>query len=110
MVSNLVMSSSQMNYDSPSFPDDSSENFTTRTSVLNKVSQASDNMHPDIVLLLQESTTDPRLYQLPDPALLPHFSMFEQGTAVKAHTLMRVQTFGGDLVIGVFSPHGVAQR
>ncbi|HIH8969071.1 TPA: LTA synthase family protein [Serratia marcescens] len=103
VVSNLVMSSSQMNYDSPSFPDDSSENFTTRTSVLNKVSQASDNMHPDIVLLLQESTTDPRLYQLPDPALLPHFSMFEQGTAVKAHTLMRVQTFGGGTWLSEFS-------
>lgn len=103
VVSNLVMSGSQTHYDPPSFADDGAQDFTTRAAALNRVPQVSASVHPDIVLLLQESTTDPRLYQLPVPAMLPRFSMFEQGRAVKAHTLMRVQTFGGGTWLSEFA-------
>ncbi|ELH8609674.1 LTA synthase family protein [Enterobacter asburiae] len=103
VVSNLVMSGSQTHYTPPSFADDSAQDFLSRAATLSKVPQYSAIEHPDIVLLLQESTTDPRLYKLPIPSLLPHFSMFERGKAVKAHTLMRVQTFGGGTWLSEFA-------
>ncbi|WP_369790772.1 LTA synthase family protein [Rouxiella sp. WC2420] len=102
VLSNLVMSGSKARYDSPSFAD-SAEYFTFSATALGKKTQSSAGVHPDIVLLLQESTVDPTLYKLPDPTLLPRFSMFEQGEAVKAHTLMRVQTFGGGTWLSEFS-------
>jgi hypothetical protein len=94
VVSNLVMSARQAYYDSPTFPGGSSAYFKNR-SAERPVSGHSGSVHPDIILLLQESTTDPRLYRLPAPAVLPHFSMFDHDWHVKAHSWMRVQTFGG---------------
>ncbi|MBP2171376.1 phosphoglycerol transferase MdoB-like AlkP superfamily enzyme [Erwinia toletana] len=103
VVSNLVMSARQLHYHPPSFTEETAQYFTTRAAALNRAPQASASEHPDIVLLLQESTADPRLYKLPAPARLPHFSMFEPGPAVKAHTHMRVQTFGGGTWLSEFS-------
>ncbi|WP_426739641.1 LTA synthase family protein [Enterobacter cloacae complex sp. 379A2] len=103
VVSNLVMSSSQTDYDPPYFSDDREGDFITRAAVLHRETKAASSLYPDIVLLLQESTTDPRLYQVPTPALLPHLSMFEQGNAVKAQTLLRVQTFGGGTWLSEFA-------
>lgn len=80
-----------------------SQEFVSRAAALNNKTTASASVRPDIVLLLQESTVDPRLYKVPDPKLLPHFSMFEQDSKVKAHTLMRVQTFGGGTWLSEFA-------
>ncbi|MGV3345574.1 sulfatase-like hydrolase/transferase [Enterobacteriaceae bacterium LUAb1] len=105
VVSNLVMSGSKTHYDPPAFPSGSSHRFIQRAAALNKASRLTVSTHPDIVLLLQESTVDPHLYQLPaaSSALLPHFSMFAQPEQVKAHTLMRVQTYGGGTWLSEFA-------
>nr|CAC9205408.1 Uncharacterised protein [Providencia rettgeri] len=52
---------------------------------------------PDIVLLLQESTVDPHIYDLPEGTKLPDLFMFQQDSGVSAHSQMRVQTFGEEL-------------
>ncbi|WP_439070504.1 LTA synthase family protein (plasmid) [Serratia nevei] len=104
VVSNLVMSSRQARFISPTFPTYSSDDFKKRSEQqgIHTTSHVAGNP-PDIVLLLQESTADPRLYRLPDPTLLPHFSMFESGGNVKAHTPLRVQTFGGGTWLSEFA-------
>ncbi|AIR64428.1 LTA synthase family protein [Cedecea neteri] len=103
VLSNLALSGIQTQYDAPTFPQATSLEFASRAAALNNKTTASASVKPDIVLLLQESTVDPRLYKVPDPKLLPHFSMFEQDSKVKAHTLMRVQTFGGGTWLSEFA-------
>ncbi|GFN47439.1 sulfatase domain-containing hypothetical protein [Candidatus Regiella insecticola] len=103
VVSNLVMSSRAAHYTAPSFSEETSSYFKTHAATLNRSQPNIDSKKPDIVLLLQESTTDPRLYQLPNPMLLPHLTMFEQDSNVKAHSLMRVHTFGGGTWLSEFT-------
>ncbi|ATF95017.1 Phosphoglycerol transferase and related proteins, alkaline phosphatase superfamily [Cedecea neteri] len=103
VLSNLALSGIQTQYDAPTFPQATSLEFASRAAALNNKTAASASVKPDIVLLLQESTVDPRLYKVPDPKLLPHFSMFEQDSKVKAHTPMRVQTFGGGTWLSEFA-------
>ena len=103
VVSNLVMSARQVVYTSPAFPAYASHDFTARAALSSSASEPGPSVHPDIVMLLQESTTDPLLYRVPRPALLPHLAMFEQDAHVKAHTLMRVQTFGGGTWLSEFA-------
>ncbi|WP_424013045.1 LTA synthase family protein [Hafnia paralvei] len=102
VVSNLVMSASEVEYEPPSFNSESSAYFKQQAAALN-LPLANHSQHQDIIVLLQESTVDPRLYSLPDPKLLPRFTMFEQGGNVKAHTPMRVQTFGGGTWLSEFA-------
>lgn len=103
VLSNLAMSGIQTIYDSPTFPEESDQEFITRAAALNKAQPTPNAVRPDIVLLLQESTVDPRLYQVPTPAVLPHLAMFDQDSKVKAHSLMRVQTFGGGTWLSEFA-------
>lgn len=105
VVSNLVMSGRQVHFVPPTFPAYSANDFKTRMAHrLPPLSPViATGTPPDIVLLLQESTTAPHLYRLPSPALLPHFDMFGSGGNVKAHTPLRVQTFGGGTWLSEFA-------
>lgn len=103
VLSNLAMSGIQTIYDSPTFPEEPAQEFITRAAALNKVQPTPNGVRPDIVLLLQESTVDPRLYKVPTPGVLPHLAMFDQDSKVKAHSLMRVQTFGGGTWLSEFA-------
>ena len=103
VVSNLVMSGRQARFSAPAFPMYSSDAFKTSAARVVEPLRHGGRIPPDIVLLLQESTTDPRLYRLPAPASLPHFAMFESDTHVKAHTALRVQTFGGGTWLSEFA-------
>ncbi|MCI5850141.1 MAG: LTA synthase family protein [Sutterellaceae bacterium] len=58
---------------------------------------------PDVILMLQESTTDPRIYELKDGWQLPDLSVFDDRTAEKASGPLRVHTFGGGTWISEFS-------
>lgn len=57
---------------------------------------------PDVVVWLQESTLDPRLYRL-DGARLPPLSMFASDRSTRAQGLLRVHTFGGKTWLSEFS-------
>ncbi|WP_423775534.1 LTA synthase family protein [Cedecea davisae] len=103
VLSNLAMSGIQTIYDSPTFPEEPAQEFITRAAALNKAQPTPNGVRPDIVLLLQESTVDPRLYKVPTPGVLPHLAMFDQDSKVKAHSLMRVQTFGGGTWLSEFA-------
>lgn len=102
VVSNLVMSASEVGYEPPTFSGETAEYFKQRAAALN-LHAASNSQHPDIIVLLQESTVDPRLYSVPDPKMMPSLTMFEHGGNVKAHTPMRVQTFGGGTWLSEFA-------
>lgn len=102
VVSNLVMSASEVGYEPPTFSGETAEYFKQRAAALN-LHTASNSQHPDIIVLLQESTVDPRLYSVPDPKMMPSLTMFEHGGNVKAHTPMRVQTFGGGTWLSEFA-------
>lgn len=104
VISNLVMSGRATRFISPTFPTYSANDFKTR--LVQQGGHTSSRVAvtpPDIVLLLQESTTDPRLYRVPATVSLPHFAMFEAGGNVKAHTPLRVQTFGGGTWLSEFA-------
>lgn len=53
-----------------------------------------DGQLPDVVLLLQESTMDPRYLKGIDPASLPKLDMFDSTHATQSG-LLRVHTYGG---------------
>jgi hypothetical protein len=57
---------------------------------------------PDIVVWLNESTFDPRGWQLPG-AQLPKLQMFEDSNRTVARGLLRVHTFGGKTWLSEFS-------
>lgn len=57
---------------------------------------------PDIVVWLNESTFDPRHYDLPG-ATLPRLRMFEDSSRTVASGLLRVHTFGGKTWLSEFS-------
>ena len=104
VLSNLVMSSTQIEYQRPQFNTESANYFKEKAAALNLPLSNTDNTtRPDIIVLLQESTVDPHLYNLAESKKLPDLRMFEQTTNVKAHTPMRVQTFGGGTWLSEFT-------
>ncbi|MBS0849773.1 LTA synthase family protein [Citrobacter sp. JGM124] len=105
VLSNLVMSSTQIEYQSPQFSKESAAYFKEKATALNQQSSKAGGTttHPDIIVLLQESTVDPHLYHLTGSQKLPDLKMFEQTGNVKAHTPMRVQTFGGGTWLSEFA-------
>lgn len=104
VLSNLVMSSTQVEYKSPQFNQEPAAYFKDKAATLNLSFSNTDNTtRPDIIVLLQESTVDPRLYRLTGSQKLPDLKMFEQTDNVKAHTPMRVQTFGGGTWLSEFA-------
>lgn len=89
VVANLVMSA-DLRYTSPAAVMHSNEKFpTSPIPVVDKTEQL-----PDIVVLLQESTTNPLYYKGLDPRTLPDMSMFDSPYATVQGPL-RVHTFGG---------------
>ena len=102
-VTNLVMSAQNSTYKSPQFAS-SPDYFTQKAAA---VSLANNKIEitekPDIVLLLQESTVNPNIYDLPVGTKLPELFMFQQDKNVVAHSQMRVQTFGGGTWLSEFS-------
>ncbi len=58
---------------------------------------------PDVVVMLQESTTDPRIYGFRDGWSLPGLPVFLDRTAGKASGPLRVHTFGGGTWLSEFS-------
>ncbi|MBP6121635.1 MULTISPECIES: LTA synthase family protein [Providencia] len=100
-VTNLIMSAQNSTYQSPKFSS-TSDYFTQEAA---KVTLANNGAteKPDIVLLLQESTVNPKIYDLPEGTKLPELFMFQQDAGVIAHSQMRVQTFGGGTWLSEFS-------
>ncbi|MEY0663521.1 LTA synthase family protein [Providencia rettgeri] len=100
-VTNIIMSAQNASYQSPEFAG-SADYFVKKAAAIslenNVVSEK-----PDIVLLLQESTVDPHIYDLPEGTKLPNLFMFQQDNGVSAHSQMRVQTFGGGTWLSEFS-------
>ncbi|RFY41486.1 LTA synthase family protein, partial [Salmonella enterica subsp. enterica serovar Enteritidis] len=58
---------------------------------------------PDIVVLLQESTVNPSIYQFDKNVDLPDLFMFKKDEGVSAQSPLRVQTFGGGTWLSEFS-------
>lgn len=100
-VTNLVMSAQNAKYKSPHFVGDSSY-FEQKAANISLANNAQTEK-PDIVLLLQESTVNPTVYDLPAGTKLPELFMFQQDANLVAHSPMRVQTFGGGTWLSEFS-------
>ncbi|RAW94448.1 MULTISPECIES: LTA synthase family protein [unclassified Photorhabdus] len=100
-VTNMVMSAKDAKYHAPQFGQSSDYFLQQAKNVVLPVSQSV--IKPDVVMLLQESTVTPHIYQLPDDARLPNLYMFQRDSGVSAQSPMRVQTFGGGTWLSEFS-------
>ncbi|MTB67233.1 sulfatase-like hydrolase/transferase [Providencia sp. wls1943] len=100
-VTNLVMTAQNAKYKSPHFVGDASYFEQKAANVALVKNEQTEK--PDILLLLQESTVDPKVYDLPAGTKLPELFMFQQDANMIAHSPMRVQTFGGGTWLSEFS-------
>lgn len=100
-VTNIIMSAKNSSYQSPEFAG-SADYFIEKAATVSLENNTASEK-PDIVLLLQESTVDPHIYDLPEGTKLPNLFMFQQDAGVVAHSQMRVQTFGGGTWLSEFS-------
>jgi len=89
---NLVFSSNIYNYKPPIF-EGGDTIFLEQSSHLVQRQQPR-FQHPDIVVMLQESTVNPALFELPN-AHIPELEMFKHGPFTQAQGLLRVHTYGG---------------
>ena len=89
VVANLIMSA-KLQYNSPAAVMHSDEVFPVETEKALDKTQAL----PDVVVLLQESTTNPLYFKGLDTSTLPDMSMFDSPTATVQGPL-RVHTYGG---------------
>ncbi|GAB1440643.1 hypothetical protein MASR2M36_34280 [Providencia sp.] len=90
-VTNIVMSGQNSSYQSPQFAGNADYFIEKATTVT--LENKAESEKPDIVLLLQESTVNPNIYDLPKGTKLPELFMFQQDNVI-AH-VNAVQTFGG---------------
>ncbi|OCA56534.1 LTA synthase family protein [Photorhabdus namnaonensis] len=100
-VTNMVMSAKDANYHAPQLGQSSDYFLQQAKNVVLPVPQSA--IKPDVVMLLQESTVTPHIYQLPDDIRLPNLYMFQRDSGVSAQSPMRVQTFGGGTWLSEFS-------
>ncbi|MBS9436758.1 LTA synthase family protein [Photorhabdus noenieputensis] len=100
-VTNMVMSAKNAKYHAPQFGQSSDYFLQQAKNVVLPVPQSA--IKPDVVMLLQESTVTPHIYQLPDDIRLPNLYMFQRDSGVSAQSPMRVQTFGGGTWLSEFS-------
>ncbi|MBD2809680.1 sulfatase-like hydrolase/transferase [Xenorhabdus sp. Vera] len=100
-VTNMVMSAMDAQYQPPQFGT-SADYFLQQAKKVTLPEPQSD-VKPDVVLLLQESTVNPHLYQLPANVKLPDLYMFQHDENVSAQSPLRVQTFGGGTWLSEFS-------
>ncbi|WP_099138627.1 LTA synthase family protein [Xenorhabdus szentirmaii] len=100
-MTNMVMSAMDVQYQPPKFGL-SADYFLQQAKKVTLPEPQSD-VKPDVVVLLQESTVNPQLYQLPANVTLPHLYMFQRDAGVSAQSPLRVQTFGGGTWLSEFS-------
>lgn len=100
-VTNMVMSAKDAKYHAPQFGQSADYFLQQAKNVVLPVPQST--IKPDVVMLLQESTVTPHIYQLPDDTRLPNLYMFQRDSGVSAQSPMRVQTFGGGTWLSEFS-------
>ncbi|NBM01532.1 LTA synthase family protein [Proteus sp. G2671] len=100
-VTNLIMSGYQTAYHPPYF----NENADYFLEQANKtvLPETQTDIKPDIVVLLQESTVNPDIYQFDTDVTLPDLFMFQKDEGVSAQSPLRVQTFGGGTWLSEFS-------
>ncbi|CDG89601.1 conserved hypothetical protein; putative membrane protein [Xenorhabdus bovienii str. feltiae Florida] len=100
-MTNMMMSAKDTEYQPPQFGE-SADYFLQQAKSVTLPEPQSD-VKPDVVLLLQESTVNPHIYQLPANAQLPDLYMFQRDAGVSAQSPLRVQTFGGGTWLSEFS-------
>ncbi|WP_446470137.1 LTA synthase family protein [Xenorhabdus stockiae] len=100
-MTNMVMSARDAQYQPPQFG--VSADYFLQQAKNVSLPEAQSEIKPDVVMLLQESTVDPHIYQLPTGTRLPNLFMFGHDADVSAQGLLRVQTFGGGTWLSEFS-------
>ena len=93
VVANLVFSSRQFTYKPPTF-DGNDSLFLNQAATVDIVPPGRAEVHPDIIVFLQESTVNPEIYNLPG-VQLPPLTMFQSNPATRIQGWLRVHTFGG---------------
>lgn len=100
VIVNIWMSVNGMKYESPTFPGDD-ELFLQKASQIQI--QSSRKVKPDIVVFLQESTSDRDYFKL-DEKNFPKISMFDPNADfISAYGPLRLQTAGGGTWLSEFS-------
>lgn len=100
-VTNLIMSGYQTAYHPPYFKEDA--NYFLEQANKTVLPETQTDIKPDIVVLLQESTVNPHIYQFDTNVALPDLFMFQKDENVSAQSPLRVQTFGGGTWLSEFS-------
>lgn len=100
-MTNLMMSGYKTTYHPPHF-NQSADYFIEQASQIT-LPETQTAVKPDIVVLLQESTVNPTIYQLNKQVKLPDLFMFQKDNWVSAQSPLRVQTFGGGTWLSEFS-------
>ncbi|MDR0218291.1 MAG: sulfatase-like hydrolase/transferase [Enterobacteriaceae bacterium] len=100
-MSNMVMSARDAQYQPPQFG--TSADYFLQQAKRVTLPEPQSAIKPDIVVLLQESTVNPNIYQLPADTLLPPLFMFQHDAEARAQSPLRVQTFGGGTWLSEFS-------
>ncbi len=100
-MTNMVMSASESRYQPPKLGV-SADYFLQQAKTVT-LPEPQSAVKPDVVVLLQESTVNPHIYQLPTNVHLPDLYMFQHDAGVRAQSPLRVQTFGGGTWLSEFS-------
>ncbi|MBG6017292.1 LTA synthase family protein [Proteus mirabilis] len=100
-VTNLIMSGYQTAYHPPYYAQSADYFIEQANRVVLPETQT--EVKPDIVVLLQESTVNPTIYQFDKTVNLPDLFMFKKDEGVSAQSPLRVQTFGGGTWLSEFS-------
>ncbi|WP_099073876.1 sulfatase-like hydrolase/transferase [Proteus alimentorum] len=100
-VTNLIMSGYQKAYHPPYFNE--SADYFLEQAKKTVLPETQTDIKPDIVVLLQESTVNPHIYQFDTDIALPDLFMFQKDEGVSAQSPLRVQTFGGGTWLSEFS-------
>lgn len=100
-VTNLIMSGYQTTYHPPYFKE--SADYFLEKANKTALPETQTEIKPDIIILLQESTVNPSIYQFDKDLALPDLFMFQKDEGVSAQSPLRVQTFGGGTWLSEFS-------
>lgn len=100
-VTNLIMSGYQTTYHPPYFKE--SADYFLEKANKTALPETQTEIKPDIIILLQESTVNPSIYQFNKDLALPDLFMFQKDEGVSAQGPLRVQTFGGGTWLSEFS-------
>ncbi|MEQ5095567.1 LTA synthase family protein [Proteus terrae] len=100
-VTNLIMSGYQTAYHPPYFKENA--DYFLKQANKTVLPETQTDIKPDIIVLLQESTVNPHIYQFNTDVALPDLFMFQKDEGVSAQSPLRVQTFGGGTWLSEFS-------